>query len=262
MTFFDRLERRLGWVSFPGFLRFYALFHVLVFVLRFIRPDIGLLLEFDRAKIMSGEIWRVATFFFAGGSSVGRPSIVSIVFLACAVNFIFMVSDGLEGAWGVFKTSLFYYTGILLLLVANFAYSMNIPVSGFALYASAFFAFATLFPKVEILLFMILPVEIRILGIIQAAAMVLMVVGEPILFPFMLLAFANYIIWSGIPALRGTARIIESGKRKRAFNSGKIPAAEAFHTCATCKRTDASHPGIEFRVGGDGEEYCTDHLED
>ncbi|MEO7097750.1 MAG: hypothetical protein ABI162_00180 [Luteolibacter sp.] len=259
MTFFDRLERRIGWVSFPGFLRFYALFHVLVFVLRFIRPDIGLLLEFDRAKIMSGEIWRVATFFFAG-SSVGRPSLVSIVFLACAVNFIFMVSDGLEGAWGVFKTSLFYYTGILLLLVANFAYPMNVPLSGFALYASAFFAFATLFPKVEILLFMILPVEVRILGIIQAATIALMVVGQPILFPFALLAFANYIIWSGIPALRGTARIIESGKRKKAFNIGKIPDAEAFHTCAACKRTDASHPEIEFRVGGDGREYCGDHV--
>jgi hypothetical protein len=54
MTIFDRMERRFGWLSFPGFLRYYALFHVLVFVLQYIRPDIGEVLEFDRAKILSG----------------------------------------------------------------------------------------------------------------------------------------------------------------------------------------------------------------
>ncbi len=261
MTFFDKLERRIGWISFPGFLRFYALFHVLVFVLRFIRPDISMLLEFDRAKILSGEVWRLATFFFAG-SGVGTPSLVSIIFLACAVNFIFMVSDGLEGAWGIFKASLFYYTGIGLVLLANFIYPFNVSVSGFALYASAFFAFATLFPKVEILFMMIIPVQVRFLAIIQLLALLLIVMDDPRLLPFVGLAFANYLIWTGIPAVRGTARVMESVQRKKRFNAAKGPAGEAFHTCAACDRTDVSDPGIEFRVGGDGREYCADHLRD
>lgn len=66
MTVFDRLERRFGWLAFPGFLRYYALFNVLVFVLQIIRPDIGHFFEFDRAKIFSREFWRVATMFFVG----------------------------------------------------------------------------------------------------------------------------------------------------------------------------------------------------
>ena len=261
MSFFDRLERRFGWLAFPGFLRYYALFHVLVFVLQLIRPDIGQALEFDRAKILSGEVWRVVTVFFAN-SQFGRPGLMTIVFLYFAVQFVFMVSDGLEGAWGSFKTSLFYYTGILGVLIANFVYPVAVPASGMMLYASAFLAFATLFPKTEILLFMILPVQVRFLGIFVAAGLALQLISAPILLPFFVLALANYAIWAGVPTLRGTVRVIESGKRRRAFNSAKVPASEAFHTCAVCKKTDVSDPHAEFRIGPDGEEYCSGHLPD
>lgn len=258
MTIFDRLERRCSWLAFPGFLRFYALFHVLVFVLQLFRPDIGELLEFNRAKIFSGEIWRVATMFFAN-SEFGNPrSFMSILFLFFAVNFVFMVGDSLEGAWGAFKTSLFYYTGIILVLIANFAYSVSVPFSGTMLYASAFLAFCTLFPKAEILLFFVLPVQVRFLGMLMGAGFLLSAISMPILLPFFLVALANYIIWAGIPALRGTVRIIESGKRKKAFRGAQ--AAEAFHTCVVCQKTDVSDPHAEFRIGGDGEEYCSGHL--
>jgi hypothetical protein len=259
MTVFDRLERRFGWLAFPGFLRYYALFHVLVFVLQIIRPDIGQLFEFDRAKIFSGEVWRVATMFFAG-SQFGTFNPVSVLLLIFAVNFVFMVSDGLEDAWGSFKTSLFYYAGIGLVLLANFVYPVVIPSSGVALFGAAFLAFATLFPKMEILLFFILPVQVRFLGILMAAGILLNVAGQPVLLPFYLVAFANYFIWAGIPALRGTALTIELGQRKKRFNASKTPVSEAFHTCSICEKTDVSHPHDEFRIGHDGEEYCGDHL--
>jgi hypothetical protein len=34
----------------------------------------------------------------------------------------------------------------------------------------------------------------------------------------------------------------------------------AFHACAHCQRSDLSDPTLEFRVGADGREYCTEHL--
>lgn len=266
MTLFDKLERRFGGLAFPGFLRYYAMFHVLVFVLQLFRPDIGQLLDFDRDKIFSGEIWRIATLFFAN-SEFGNPrSFTAIIFLFFAVNFVFMVGDSVEAAWGAFKSSLFYYTGILLVILANFAYSAvvpgmtTIPFSGTMLYAAAFLAFATLFPRAEILLFFILPVQVRFLGMFMAAGIIFAIISMPILLPFYLLALTNYFLWAGIPALRGTVRVIEAGKRKKAFNSGKIPASAAFHTCAVCQKTDVSDPHAEFRIGPDGEEYCTTHL--
>ncbi len=260
MMTFARLERRFGWLAFPGFLRYYALLHVLVFILQMFRPEIGQILDFDRKLILAGEVWRIATGFFAF-SEFGGPNPINIVLLFFAVNFAFMVSDGIEGEWGAFKASLFYYAGILLILVANFVCPKVMPGSGFVLYASAFFAFATLFPKVTILLMFILPVPVGLLGIIQGVVIVLMVIFSPMLLPFMLLGFANFVFWAGIPALRGTARVIESAQRRGRFNAAKLPVNEAFHTCSVCERSDVSDPALEFRVGRDGQEYCDEHLE-
>lgn len=248
-------------MAFPGFLRYYALMHVLVFVLQIFRPDIGQILEFDRAKIFSGEVWRIATMFFAS-SEFGTISPVSIIFLFFVVNFIFMVNDGLEAAWGVFKTSLFLYAGILGVLLMNFIYPVAIPASGTVLYGSAFLAFATVLPTVQIRLFLIIPIEVRYLGMLAGLLIIVSAFRVPILLPFFLVAYANYIFWAGIPALRGTARVIGAGQRRKKFNAGKTSASEAFHTCVVCKKTDVSDSQLEFRIGQDGEEYCLDHLPD
>jgi hypothetical protein len=132
--------------------------------------------------------------------------------------------------------------------------------SGFLLYGASFFAFATLFPRVEFLMFFILPVQIRFLAWIQAGVLVLGILNSWILLPFYILCYANYLIWAGIPALRGTASVIESAKRRRRFNEAKEPEEESFHVCSVCGRTDASDPHLEFRVGSNGREYCDEHL--
>lgn len=259
MTLIDRLERRFGIISCPGFLRYYAIFHAVVFALQALRPEMGQVLEFDRAKILSGEFWRVLTMFFAN-SEFGKPTFLTIIFLFFAVNFAFMISDSLEGAWGSFKTSLFFYMGIALIIIANFAYPIPLPRTTFALYASAFLAFTTLFPRVEIRLFFVIPIQVRFLGMFQGALLILMMVGAPILIPFMLLAFANYIIFAAIPALKGKKMLLESAGRRKVFNSAKVPKGEAFHTCCACDSTELTNPELEFRIGKDGREYCNEHL--
>jgi hypothetical protein len=259
MSRIDQLERRLGWLSFPGFLRFYAILHALVYVLQMVRSDIGMLLEFDRARILSGEVWRVVTFLFSSSGFAGM-GLMGAVFFYFMVTIAFMMSDALEGAWGVFRTSLFYYCGILGLIVANFLLPGAMEGSGFLLYGASFFAFATLFPRVEFLMFFILPVQIRFLAWIQAGVLVLGILNSWILLPFYILCYANYLIWAGIPALRGTASVIESAKRRRRFNAAKEPEEESFHVCSVCGRTDASDPHLEFRVGSNGREYCDEHL--
>ncbi len=46
MQWLDRIERRLGWLSFPGLFRFYVLMGVMAFVLSWLRPDLAVILEF------------------------------------------------------------------------------------------------------------------------------------------------------------------------------------------------------------------------
>lgn len=246
-------------MSFPGFLRYYALMHALVYVLQVVRPDIGALLEFDRARIFSGEVWRLVTFLFSSSGFAGT-GMMGILFFFFMVMIAFMMNDALEGAWGVFKTSLFHYCGMLGLIIANFLFPNAMAGSGFLIYGTSFLAFATLFPRVEFLMFFILPVQVRFLAMIQAGLMILGVLGNWLLLPFFLIGCANYLIWAGIPALRGTAQIIESKQRRKRFNAAKETEERAFHTCASCDRTDVTDPGLEFRVGSDGREYCSDHL--
>jgi hypothetical protein len=259
MRFLDRFEKKLGWLSFPGLLRYYALFHVMVFLSQFINEGIGAMLEFDREKILAGEVWRVVTFLFASSGSGGLGA-MGALFLFFMVMIAFMMSDALEGAWGEFRTTMFHYTGFVGLLVANFLYPSPMDGSGFFVYTAAFFAFATLFPRVEFLMFFILPVQVRWLAIVIAVILCAGLISQPYYVGFLLLGFGNYLMWAGIPALRGTMQVMEASGRRKKFEKGVKGPDEAFHKCATCGRTEVSNPELYFRIAKDGEEYCNEHI--
>ncbi len=259
MEVLDKCEKKLGWLAFPGLLRYYALFHVMVFLLQFVRPDIGVILEFDREKILSGEVWRLVTFLFST-SGFGGGGAFALLFLIFMVMIAFMISDGLEQAWGVFRTTFFYYTGFIGLLVANFLYPQPMPGSGFFIYTSAFFAFATLYPRMELMIMFILPVQIRWLAIVLGGFLLVGIVPQPWYIGFLLLGFANYILWAAVPAWRGRSLAADPFKRKKKFEKNKLSADDAFHECAVCGRTEISDPDLHFRMAEDGQEFCEEHL--
>lgn len=264
MQFMDKWERKLGWMSFPGLLRYFALLHVMVYLLQYLNPQIGGYLAFDLGKILSGEVWRVATFLMSS-SGFGGQGGLSVLFLYFMVVIAFLSSDGLEQAWGVFRTSIFCYTGFAALLLANIIYSLLFdfpPIeSGPYVFEAAFFAFATIYPKAELLVFFVLPVQVRWLALLGLFGILAILFQAPIMIGFLLLAFANYLLWAGIPAMRGQARVIRSAGRKREFRKAKPDDGNAFHRCAKCGRTEISDPELEFRMAANGSEYCTDHLE-
>ena len=259
MRFLDKWEKRFGWLSFPGLLRYYALFHVLVYLLQIVNPGIGKVLVFDREKILSGEVWRAVTFLVAD-SGFGGLGAFGALFLFFMVMIAFLMSDSLEGVWGVFRTSMFHYFAFAGLLAANFLYPVPMPGSGFFVYTSAFLAFATLFPKYEFLMFFILPVQVRWLAMLAGVFLILGALRNPAYIGFLLLGFGNYLLWAGIPALRGQARVAGAAVRKRNFEKRAERSGEAFHTCKACGRSDLSNPELDFRMAQDGEEYCAEHL--
>ncbi|MEN9534877.1 MAG: hypothetical protein RLY69_577 [Verrucomicrobiota bacterium] len=259
MTFLDRLEKRLGFLAFPGLLRFYAIFHGMVYVLQLFRPDLGKLLEFDRDRIMAGEVWRAVSFLVASSGSIGSGPFGILVILFF-VMVAFMMSDALEDAWGAFRTTLFHMTGFVGLILANLSFPSLMPESGTLIYGAAFFAFATLFPKVEFLVLFILPVQVRFLAWLNVGVWVLAVLRDLRLLPFLLLGYSGYLLFAGIPALRGKLQSSPGSLFSDALKRQKNASETAFHACAKCQRTDVSDPTLEFRVGADGSEYCTEHL--
>jgi hypothetical protein len=261
MMSFDSLERRFGWLSFPGFLRYYIILFAMVYMLQIFRPEMVPLMAFDPERILKGEVWRLITFLFSPANVTGFGA-MGAVFLFITVMLNFMISDSLESAWGVFRTSLFFHAGMLFLIVASWIIPSASGIAGYVFVSSAFLAFATLFPMVELLLFFIIPVQVRFFGWFLAAYLAFIAASDAGMGVMVLAGVANYLLWAGIPALRGTARVMEASKRRRRFKAAMDDREDAFHTCASCDRTDLSDPGLEFRVGKDGREYCVDHLRD
>ena len=151
-----------------------------------------------------------------------------------------------------------HYCGILALIIANFILPDAMPGSGFLLYGSSFFAFATLFPRIEFLMFFILPVQVRFLAWFRRGD----AVGS-VRQPAVGSVFPAGLCQLSLLGWNPSAARDRSGHRIRAteetFQRGERPE-EAFHTCMTCLRSDVTDPGLEFRVGRDGREYCADHL--
>ncbi|MCX6874136.1 MAG: hypothetical protein NTW21_10060 [Verrucomicrobia bacterium] len=255
MVFSTGFERKFGWLAFPGFLRYFALMHVLVYLLKLVRPEIGSVLMFDREHILAGEVWRVLTFLFASSWFEHTP--LGMILMFFTVMIAFMISDALEGAWGEFKTSMYYYCGIIGLIAANF---LKPGFDGMFVYEAAFFAFATLFPRVEFRLMFILPVRVSFLAMLGAMRLLWPTFKTPLWLLFLVLIFANYLLWAGLPALRGKAREVAAGKRRGLFKAAKATVENAFHRCEICGKTEVSDPHGDFRVGRDGKEYCEDHL--
>lgn len=111
-------------------------------------------LAFDRALILSGEIWRVFTFALLPPSS-------SLVFIIFSLYFYWMIGSTLENEWGSFRFDLFYLCGIVGTVVGGFicGYATN-----FYLNMSLFFAFALLYPEFELRLFFVIPIKIKYLA--------------------------------------------------------------------------------------------------
>lgn len=259
MALLDRIESRLSWLAFPGLLRNLTILCLVVYGIAWTKPDFGQLIDFDRAKILSGQWWRLITFPFAPYGA-GQPSLISIIFIACMVRFSMTISDTLEQAWGEVRTTLFILVAILGQLAAGFLAPDSLPFSGAYIFGTAFLAFARFCPNYPLLFMLIIPVPCKYFAYFQCAILGLISILSPSLIPFILLCHLNLLIWI-VPGLRRETKLHrKSISNRRSFQAKLRPASEAFHTCAVCGKTELDGPHLEFRVGSDGEEYCGDHL--
>ena len=178
MRWINALERRFGQVAIPGLMRIIVAFNALVFLLATVRPALVDMLELRPDRVLHGEVWRLFSYIFIPQISIGGQLSVLWVFLY--LNFLWLLGEGLEQAWGSFKLNLYYLTGMLGTTVAVFFFHAPDP-NGVYLNMSLFYAFATLFPNYPILLFFIVPVRVKWIALFTLAlvALQLVVGGSP-----------------------------------------------------------------------------------
>jgi membrane associated rhomboid family serine protease len=247
------LERHLGRFAIPHLVRALVALQVAVFLLEQVQPSFVASLVLDPASILRGEVWRTFTFLFV-------PPTFSWIWLLLVLPFLWMMGDMLEGEWGAFRLNLYYLVGVLGVNIAAFVFGQPVFLGGL-FHTSMFLAFATLFPDFVIRIYFILPVPAKILGWITAGGLIWQMTASDWVnraaIGSMLL---NYLLFFGPAFVRGRVDSAKTHARRARFDSAKLPAGTAFHTCHTCGATEVTQPHRTFRVASDGNEYCDEHL--
>lgn len=260
----------------PNLMLWVVIGNVIVYVMdMFSNGTFSAILSFIPAYIFKGQIWRLVTFVFV-------PSYGSnIFFFAISAYFYYFIGSRLERQWGTARFNFFYCSGIVLailvgLLGALVSGGMEETATMQYNNLSLFFAFASLFPDMMVMLFFIIPVKVKWLAYLDAALLLYSVVslllkGAYISALLPVLAILNYLVFFGdslIDALRGQSQRVQHRYSRQTIQFKKA-AKEAqkrtgyLHKCCVCGRTDVDYPNLEFRYCSKCAGYrcyCMDHI--
>jgi membrane associated rhomboid family serine protease len=255
----SRLERTfLGKLAIERLTTFLVGGMALVYVLGMLKPPFLGFLHLD-PRLVTTQPWRLVTYLFL-------PPASSPIWVLFALYFTWLIGSNLESAWGPLKFNVYYLLGALGTTAA--ALITGEPQTNVWLNMTLYFAFATLFPDYQILLFFILPVRIKWLALLGGALIVYRFVdggiGEKAAIGT---AFANYLLFFGAH-LASLARGRRVEVRQRARRDAQSAAATAAvekknaRACALCGvRQD---DGADIRVCscekcGGPRDLCLEH---
>lgn len=162
MTWLDKLERRFGHLGIPYLINIVLAGQLLCwFVVMFIDSRLFLMLSLDRQLILHGQVWRLVSFVF-------MPSLqTSPLWLALELYFYWWIGNSLTRAWGDFRFTVYWLAGMLGAILSCFLTGYG---SSSGLFLSLFFAFAWMWPNMQVLLFFFIAVKVKWLG--WAAALI------------------------------------------------------------------------------------------
>lgn len=283
MRWLDKLERKYGKYAIPNLMNYITILYILGFVIQVAAPQLyPLYLSLDAEAILHRfQIWRIVTFII-------EPPSNDYFFIFFSLYLYYMIGRTLEYRWGAFRFNLYYFSGMLLHVLAclgiYLVMGINFTMNTFYLNLSLFFVYVALYPDTQFLLFFILPIKARILGYIEGAYFAITILGGffiPVgsslwvglwrsgifVYPAnsvaALVSLLNFIIFF-LGSRTGVMSPRDVKRRKTYEKKIKVAATKStHHRCAICGRTEADGADLEFRFCSkcNGNfEYCQDHL--
>lgn len=294
MKWFAKMERKFGRYAIRGLMRYVVGISILGTFLGLFDQGIYLnYLSLDIYQILHGQVWRLVTFVLYPSVSLqgGGVAFFNIILYAISLYVYFSIGSVLERIWGSFRFNAFYFTGILLTVLAVFGYYLvlinaNSSVFAFAisrelakvisldnLNLSLFLVFAFLFPETRFYFNFIILVKAKWLGYLYLGFNAIQIlnciqIGDFRSIMSMLLivaALVDFVIFYVIARNpQGFGAAMRQKKRRVVYrNTAQQQASGPRHRCAICGRTEKDSPALEFRFCSKCEgnyEYCSDHL--
>lgn len=266
---FERLERKFGKYAIKNLMKYIIILYALGFILAQFAPEVYYYyLCLDAAQILRGQVWRIFTFLICSPND-------SWFFIIFSLLLYYMLGSTLERAWGAFKFNVYYFTGVLGIVLASIIVYLITDLSGLSFYMdtyyinmSLFLAFATIAPDTKLMLYFILPIKIKWLAYLDAAILLYsFVVGTLATRVSIGVSLLNFLIYF-LLFMRGRISP-KQVQRKMAYKSAVHRSQRptdihgAHHKCAVCGRTELDNDTLEFRYCSkcNGNfEYCQDHL--
>lgn len=305
MNWFRKMERKFGKYAIPNLPLCIIICYGFGFFMYSFKPAWVNFITLNPYAILHGQVWRLFSWILVPESSM------NIFFILIFLFFYYSIGHNLEVTWGKFAFNFFFFGGVLLTILGSFAllgyfeifrpdvidyynayigasegqctpamggswfyWYLSMRFSTYYLNLSIFLAYAITYPNMRVLLFFIIPIKVKVLGIIYLIVLAfntlmsfkegfdsglisLVVVGSSLL---------NVLIFY-IISRSGTRRRASEIRRQHEFNKkvkeASKPVSQIRHKCAICGQTDVSNPNLTFRYCSKcngNYEYCNEHL--
>lgn len=175
MKWFNKLERKFGRYAIHNLMYYIIAIYTIGFVIDMFAPQFySTYLALDVPMILKGQIWRIFTYII-------QPPSSSIIFMVFTMYFYYLIGTTLENTWGAFKFNMYYFSGVLLHVIAAFLlyfiFRLNFNMTTHYINLALFMAYAVENPDAEVLLFFILPIKIKWLGLLDGIIFAVTIIG-------------------------------------------------------------------------------------
>ena len=223
----SNFERKFGKYAIKNISMMLILCYILGYIIELLMPEVLYFLTLNPYAIVHGQIWRVATWILI------PPGSDNLFFTLIMLYFYYSLGTTLERTWGTYNMSIFL-------------------------------AFAATFPEAQVLLMFVIPVKVKVLGIIYGILLLVSFIQGNTYSRFAMAAsLFNFIVfWATSRShIHMSPRQV---KRQQEFKREvKRSTGSSKHKCAICGRTEKDSPDLEFRYCSKCEgnyEYCKEHL--
>lgn len=308
------LERKFGKYAIRDLSLKLVILYAIGYAIQMLNSGVLYHLTLDPYAIIHGQVWRLVSWLLI------PPNTGNIFFTLIMLFFYYSIGTSLERVWGTWQYNVFILTGIGLTIASAFVFMgvsfltggtggmltqmgaevyfsyLSAAFSTYYINVGIFFAYALTFPDAVVLMFFIIPMKVKWLGVLDVAYLVYEFVVSPGPSRYAIAAtFINIAILyfrfkapvrmrpsyrmqsrgrsngaGGLFGSRGTSGSGLFGNRGTA-GAGSRPSPgtrntggdRIIHRCAICGRTQQDSPDLEFRFCSKCEgnyEYCQDHL--
>ena len=281
MKFLNKMERKFGKYAISNISLMLIICYGFGYAIAAVNSGFLNYLTLNPYLVLHGQVWRLVTWIIVPPGPFGLLTLISLY-------FYYWLGTTLERTWGTFRYNLYLFSGMFFTALGSFVllgycylvFAPDIAMAGgarifftqeigyffgsFSTYyvnLSIFLAFALTYPDMQVLLFFIIPVKIKWLGLLDAAVTLVAfyqsgIAGKIIIGASLL----NLLVF--FFATRDMMRMSPRQMRRRQTFRQEVGTGITRHKCAICGRTEMDG-NLEFRFCSKCEgnyEYCQDHL--